>query len=212
MTILWVLLPYIFRHSLWSTARCVLSHMVCSMYTEEPRLGLHLGSRFFEYNCCNNEYNWAIKVCVQFLSCFTSFKEILKHLLDSHHACYECHVIVDQGYPELYNSLRSPTTIVVGIVTWLRAGGTGVRIVVEPRDFFPSPESPDRHWGPSKLLFSAYHGSFTEVKRTGRDADHRLRVVECGNSTFSGSFAKLREATISLAMSVCVCVSSARNS
>ena len=73
--------------------------------------------------------------------------------------------------------------------------------MIEGRDFFllqevqTGTEANPNSYSVRTMVF------FTGVKGTGRDADHRLRVVEWGNSNFSGAFAKLRKATISLAMS-----------
>jgi hypothetical protein len=36
------------------------------------------------------------------------------------------------------------------------------------------PKRPDRLWGSPKLIFDKYRGSFSGVKRTGRDVDHSL--------------------------------------
>ena len=78
MTKLWVLLAAMFRQPLSRTFRSLLSHVVCHIYTEDPRLGLDHVS--FNTVAVSTNKNWAVKGCVHFLSCFSSFKEPLKHI------------------------------------------------------------------------------------------------------------------------------------
>jgi hypothetical protein len=48
----------------------------------------------------------------------------------------------------------------------------GVRSLAGAKDFSSS-LCPDRHWGPTSLLYNGYRGSFPPGKaRPGRDADH----------------------------------------
>jgi hypothetical protein len=60
---------------------------------------------------------------------------------------------------------------VVGMATGygLDDRGVGVRAAVESRIFF-SPLRPDLLWGSHNLLSKKYRGSFSEVKRSGREA------------------------------------------
>jgi hypothetical protein len=38
--------------------------------------------------------------------------------------------------------------------------------------FFSIPQDPDRLWGPLRLLYNGYRGSFLGGKATGREVDH----------------------------------------
>ena len=58
----------------------------------------------------------------------------------------------------------------VGIVTWLRAGRSGVRM---PKRFFSPTNRPERPWGPYSVGTGAL---FREVKRPGRDGVKTCRA------------------------------------
>jgi hypothetical protein len=71
----------------------------------------------------------------------------------------------------LHCSWRNWNVSVVGVVTRLRAGRSGIRISSGTRDFSYS-NRPNLLWGPSSLLLDGCRGSFPGVKRLGRDGDH----------------------------------------
>jgi hypothetical protein len=48
---------------------------------------------------------------------------------------------------------------------------------VGARDFSLLQNHPDQFWGPPRLLFSGYQGSFMEVKQLGLEVDTQLRLV-----------------------------------
>jgi hypothetical protein len=50
--------------------------------------------------------------------------------------------------------------------------GSRVRFPAGAVEFFSSPPPPERLWGPLSLLSNGYKGSFSGVKRPGREADH----------------------------------------
>jgi hypothetical protein len=53
----------------------------------------------------------------------------------------------------------------------LRAGRPGFEYSRSKR-FLSTPQRPDQLWGPPSPLSNGYGGSFSEVKRPGREADH----------------------------------------
>jgi hypothetical protein len=46
---------------------------------------------------------------------------------------------------------------------------------------FPLPKCPDRPWGPRRLLFNGYRGSFLGVKGPGREVDWPSPNFSCKN-------------------------------
>jgi hypothetical protein len=73
----------------------------------------------------------------------------------------------------LHRSWRNWNVSLVGIVTSLRAGRSGIPIPAGARDFSYS-NRPDLLWGPSSLLLDGCWGSFPRAKWLGRDVDHSL--------------------------------------
>ena len=60
---------------------------------------------------------------------------------------------------------------IVNMITRLRAGRSGVRIISGARDV-SSPNRPDQHWDPPSFLYNGYQSSFLGVKRQVYEVDH----------------------------------------
>ena len=73
----------------------------------------------------------------------------------------------------LHRSWRNWNVSLIGIVTRLRAGRSGIRIPAGAIDFSYS-NRPHLLWDPSSLLLGGCRVSFLGVKRLGRDVDHSL--------------------------------------
>lgn len=67
------------------------------------------------------------------------------------------------------NSSNGSRGSVVGLVTRLRTGRSGVGIMAGLRDFYLLYTCPDRLWGPPSLLFNGHPCCLLGVKRLGRN-------------------------------------------
>jgi len=76
------------------------------------------------------------------------------------------------NYLRIYNnSSNGSRGSVVGMVTRLRTGRPGVRIMAGLRDFYLLYTCPDRLWGPPSLLFNGHPCSLQGVKRLRRNVN-----------------------------------------
>jgi hypothetical protein len=78
----------------------------------------------------------------------------------------------DCNYLRIYNnSSNGSRGSVVGMVTRLRTGRSGFRIVAGLRDFYLLYTCPERLWGPPSLLFNGHRCSLSGLKRPGRNVN-----------------------------------------